>query len=93
MNKYNKIPNDKVNEYRDKLSPRQANRLARFTNAFIALDRNDKPIVVLDEGVKPTVTAMALKANRLTVRDTGNVKHGPIQWFAPAKSTTIGTHN
>lgn len=93
MNKYNKVPNDKVNEYRDKLPPRQANRLARFTNAFIALDRNDKPIVVLDEGVKPTVTAMAIKTNRLMVRDTGNVKHGPIQWFAPAKSTTIGTHN
>ena len=49
------------------LSPRQANKLARFKQAFITTDRNDRPIVVLDEGPKPAVTAMAIYSNRLAV--------------------------
>ena len=96
MNKYNRPHN--VNDYKSALSPRQASKLARFNNAFIALNRDDKPIVVVDEGRKPEVTAMASEIFRMTVRDnpiTGpnRVRHGAITWRSPEFNGKIGTHN
>lgn len=91
MNSYN-IPKDN-NSYRDKLSPRQARKLARFKDAFIALNRNNTPIVVLDEGEKPEFTAMCVPALRMNVHDRGNVRHGAITWHAPSFTGKIGTHN
>ena len=90
MNKYN-IP-DNVNDHRNQLSPRQARKLARFKDAFIALDSNERPIVVLDEGPKPELTSMCVPALRMTVRDRGR-RRGPITWYAPKFSGKVGTHN
>ena len=91
MNKYN-IP-DNVNDHRNQLSPRQARKLARFPSAFIALNHDNKPIVVLDEGPKPEFTAMCSPIFRMTVRDRGDVRHGPISWYVPTFNGKVGTHN
>ena len=96
MNKYN-TPNN-PDTYHNHLSPRQTRKLARFSGTFIALDRNDKPIVVLDEGPKPELTSMCVPALRLRVNDnpiTGpnRVRHGAITWYAPTFNGKVGTHN
>jgi len=101
MNKYN-IPDDS-NNYREKLSPRQTRKLARFPSAFIATRPGSNgnytiPIVVLDEGEKPELTSMCVPALRLRVNDnpvTGpnRVRHGAIMWHAPVFTGKIGTHN
>ena len=93
MNSYNKVPADGINTARNELTRRQAAKLARFPSAFIALDRNGKNIVVLDEGPKPEVTAMCSEIFRMNVVDRGNVRHGSITWHAPSSTGKIGTHN
>jgi len=94
MNSYNKVHANDISTVRNQLTQRQANKLARFKDAFIALDRRDnKPIVVLDEGEKPEVTAMCIKALRMNVHSSRNVRHGSITWFAPSFNGKIGTHN
>ena len=96
MNKYN-IP-DNPDTCRNRLSPRQARKLARFKDAFIATRPDSSgnytiPIVILDEGKKPELTSMCVPALRLTVRDRGNVRHGAITWYAPKFTGKVGTHN
>lgn len=68
------------------LSARQTRKLARFKQARVTNDRHGNPIVVLDEGPKPELTAMCVPALRMTVRDRGNVRHGAITWYAPKYS-------
>ena len=93
MNKYNIPAPENINSLRDRLSHRQANKLARFKDAFIAADRDNRAIVVLDEGKKPECTSMCVPALRLTVRDRGDVRHGPISWYVPTFNGKVGTHN